>query len=116
MSAYRDGVPVPKTIFEAAATHWSVKVRCSRCTNAAVFKAARQTKQRLCRGHNRKGQHRRVLPLVPAGAINCLTLAFNLQRLTLPGRVSVLVAPPALVSDETNVRNGSSADLHPFRA
>ena len=40
MTAYRDGVPVPTTIFEAAALHWSVKVRCGRCTNVAIFEPA----------------------------------------------------------------------------
>jgi hypothetical protein len=40
MAVYRDGVPVPRTIFEAAALHYSVKVHCSRCTNTAVFEPA----------------------------------------------------------------------------
>jgi hypothetical protein len=36
----RDGVRIPKTIFETAAAHESVKVWCSRCPNAVVFEAA----------------------------------------------------------------------------
>lgn len=40
MNVYRDGAPFPVTFFEAAALHYSVKVHCSRCTNAAVFEAA----------------------------------------------------------------------------
>jgi hypothetical protein len=40
VSVYRDGAPFPVTFFEAAALHYSVKVHCSRCTNATVFEAA----------------------------------------------------------------------------
>lgn len=40
MSVYLDGVAVPRTFFEAAALHWSVKVHCSRCTNKTVFEPA----------------------------------------------------------------------------
>lgn len=36
----RDGVRIPKTIFETAAAHESVKAWCSRCPNAVVFEAA----------------------------------------------------------------------------
>lgn len=40
MTVYRDGIAHPRTFFEAAALHWSVKVHCSRCPNVAVFEPA----------------------------------------------------------------------------
>lgn len=37
MSRYKDGVPIPTNLFEAAAWHWSIKVHCSRCRRTGIF-------------------------------------------------------------------------------
>jgi len=40
MGGYRNGVRVPTTIFEAAALHYSVWVKCGRCARVEVFEPA----------------------------------------------------------------------------